>query len=152
MPLKHGATLVLIGEEIGKDPRAPGAADRRAAHHGLVLGAVDPEPARAVRQASSGTTTRALRLVLFAGEVFPVKHLRALTQLLPEPRYFNLYGPTETNVCTYYEVPPPIPEERTEPFPIGKACSHCARTVVDERGRDGRARARKASCASAGPA
>ena len=47
----------------------------------------------------------ALRQVLFAGEVFPVKHLRALCDCSgPQPRYFNLYGPTETNVCTYYEV------------------------------------------------
>jgi acyl-coenzyme A synthetase/AMP-(fatty) acid ligase len=73
----------------------------------------------------------ALRLVLFAGEVFPVKHLRALHALLPRPRYFNLYGPTETNVCTFYEIPRKIPEERSEPFPIGRACSHLLTRVVD---------------------
>ena len=48
----------------------------------------------------------ALRWVLFAGEVFPTKHLRALMEKLPHPRYANLYGPTETNVCAYYEVEP----------------------------------------------
>jgi acyl-coenzyme A synthetase/AMP-(fatty) acid ligase len=74
--------------------------------------------------------------VLFAGEVFPVKHLRALQSLLPGPRYFNLYGPTETNVCTFYEIPPQIPEERTEPFPIGKACAHLQTKVVDEQGHE----------------
>ncbi|MEZ4729012.1 MAG: AMP-binding protein [Caldilineaceae bacterium] len=75
---------------------------------------------------------RALRTVLFAGEVFPIKHLCALKALLPHPRYFNLYGPTETNVCTYYEVPAQIPAARTQPFPIGKACSHYQIIVVDE--------------------
>ena len=40
-----------------------------------------------------------LRLILFAGEVFPTKHLRALMEKLPNKRYANLYGPTETNVC-----------------------------------------------------
>src|SRR2546428_12216570 len=45
-----------------------------------------------------------LRLVLFAGEVFPIKPLRNLRRMLPEPRMANLYGPTETNVCTWYEV------------------------------------------------
>jgi acyl-coenzyme A synthetase/AMP-(fatty) acid ligase len=78
----------------------------------------------------------ALRLVLFAGEVFPVPPLRALAEAWPHPRYFNLYKPTETNVCTYYEVPLPIPAERTEPFPIGHTCAHVATRVVDEAGDD----------------
>jgi acyl-coenzyme A synthetase/AMP-(fatty) acid ligase len=77
-----------------------------------------------------------LRTVLFAGEVFPVKHLRALKKLLPNPRYFNLYGPTETNVCTFYEIPQSIPEDRVKPFPIGKACSNYQIRVLDEMGRD----------------
>jgi acyl-coenzyme A synthetase/AMP-(fatty) acid ligase len=73
----------------------------------------------------------ALRLVLFAGEVFPVKHLRNLTEHWAHPSYFNLYGPTETNVCTFYEVPLPIPEERSTPFPIGIVCSHLQGIVID---------------------
>jgi acyl-CoA synthetase (AMP-forming)/AMP-acid ligase II len=77
-----------------------------------------------------------LRTVLFAGEVFPVKHLRALCDLLPKPRYFNLYGPTETNVCTFYEVHPPVPSERTVPYPIGHVCSHLRSRVMDETGAD----------------
>jgi acyl-coenzyme A synthetase/AMP-(fatty) acid ligase len=56
--------------------------------------------------------------------------------LVPRPRYFNLYGPTETNVCTFYEVPTPIPETRTTPFPIGETCSHLRSKVVDEQGRE----------------
>ena len=78
----------------------------------------------------------ALRLVLFAGEVFAVKHLRTLTEQLPWPRYFNLYGPTETNVCTFYEVQLPVPPERTEPYPIGITCSHLRCRVVDVDGGD----------------
>ena len=79
-----------------------------------------------------------LRFVLFAGEVFPIKHLRMLKSLLLQPRYFNLYGPTETNVCTYFEIPATIPEDQAKPFPIGKACSHYRDRirVVDERGQD----------------
>jgi amino acid adenylation domain-containing protein len=65
----------------------------------------------------------ALRWVLFAGEVFPTKHLRALMEKLPHPRYANLYGPTETNVCAWYEVEPLAPEA-TAPIPIGKACAN----------------------------
>jgi amino acid adenylation domain-containing protein len=62
----------------------------------------------------------ALRTILFAGEVFPTRYLRQLMQLLPRVRFLNLYGPTETNVCTWYEVPS-LPEDATEPIPIGRA-------------------------------
>jgi acyl-coenzyme A synthetase/AMP-(fatty) acid ligase len=72
--------------------------------------------------------------VLYAGEVFPVPQLRALTEKWPHPRYFNLYGPTETNVCTYYETPALIPADRIEPYPIGYTCSHVATKVVDPDG------------------
>jgi amino acid adenylation domain-containing protein len=61
-----------------------------------------------------------LRVILFAGEVFPTPHLRRLTQLLPHVRFANLFGPTETNVCTWWEVPT-LPEEMTESIPIGRA-------------------------------
>src|SRR5213594_2152942 len=76
----------------------------------------------------------ALRLILFAGEVFPTKHLRALMQKLPHPRYANLYGPTETNVCAYYEVEPISPEQ-SAPIPIGKACANTDLIAIDTNGR-----------------
>ena len=75
-----------------------------------------------------------LRLVLFAGEVFPIKHLRNLRRMLPQPRMANLYGPTETNVCTWYEVGQ-IPENQTTPVPIGKACANMAVIAIDEAGK-----------------
>jgi amino acid adenylation domain-containing protein len=61
-----------------------------------------------------------LRVVLFAGEVFPTKYLRGLMEAIPHARFLNLYGPTETNVCTYYEVPALDPNDDT-PIPIGRA-------------------------------
>ena len=72
-----------------------------------------------------------LRLVLFAGEVFPVKYLRRLKTLIPKPQYFNLYGPTETNVCTFYEIPDQIADDRSEPYPIGITPSHLKSEIVD---------------------
>ena len=76
----------------------------------------------------------ALRLILFAGEVFPVNHLRELMLALPQARYYNLYGPTETNVCTWYEVTePPAPDAR--PIPIGRACANTRTVVLDDDGR-----------------
>jgi amino acid adenylation domain-containing protein len=64
-----------------------------------------------------------LRQVLFAGEVFPVKYLRETQAKMPQAQFWNLYGPTETNVCTYYKVPPIAPEQTAE-IPIGHACEN----------------------------
>jgi amino acid adenylation domain-containing protein len=133
--LKHGATLVLVGEDIGKDP------ERLAALiAGERISIWYSAPSILALLAQYGKLERhdysALREVLFAGEVFAIKHLRSLTQQLPKPRYFNLYGPTETNVCTFYEVVLPIPEERVAPCPIGKTCSHLRCKVVDPEGRE----------------
>jgi amino acid adenylation domain-containing protein len=77
-----------------------------------------------------------LRLVLFAGEVFPIKYLRQLVQAIPQAEYYNLYGPTETNVCTYYKVQASDLEEgRTEPVPIGIACENMEVFAVDGEGQ-----------------
>ena len=74
-----------------------------------------------------------LRTVLFAGEVFPTPHLRRLMQLLPHVRFANLFGPTETNVCTWYEVPQ-LPEEMTEAIPIGRAIDNVETFALTEAG------------------
>ena len=77
-----------------------------------------------------------LRTIIFAGEVFPVKHLTRLMAELPGARYFNWYGPTETNVCTSFEVL--VTEDRTElapPVPIGKACANVEVFAVTSEGR-----------------
>ncbi|HET8568509.1 MAG TPA: amino acid adenylation domain-containing protein [Candidatus Limnocylindria bacterium] len=76
----------------------------------------------------------ALRCVLFAGEVFPLKHLQALVAALPGPGFFNLYGPTETNVCTYYEVDRRELASRTTPVPIGRACANFGVFAVTAEG------------------
>jgi amino acid adenylation domain-containing protein len=133
--LKHGATLVLVEEQLGKEPArlAPWIAQKR-------LTVWYSAPSILSLLAQFGKLEQhdysSLRLMLFAGEVFPIKYLKLLKSLWPHPRYFNLYGPTETNVCTFYEVPRQIPESQTEPVPIGKACSYCQPLVVDESGSE----------------
>ena len=72
-----------------------------------------------------------LRTILFAGEVFPIKYLRQLMNLIPQAKYYNLYGPTETNVCTYYEVEKIAPD-CVEALPIGKACANTEVFAVKE--------------------
>lgn len=129
--LYHGGEVVLFGEEVSKQPAAMADA---IADRGISVWYSTPSVLRLLVEFGQLDTRdwSALRLVLFAGEVFPVKHLRALLDAWPAPRYFNLYGPTETNVCTYFEVPTPIPAEREEPFPIGRVCENDEGLVVDE--------------------
>jgi L-proline---[L-prolyl-carrier protein] ligase len=74
-----------------------------------------------------------LRAVLFAGESFPIEPLRRLRRALPGARLLNLYGPTETNVCSYYEVGE-IDEDAVQPVPIGRACSGDS-VWIEEDGR-----------------
>ncbi|MBN3879933.1 MULTISPECIES: amino acid adenylation domain-containing protein [unclassified Nostoc] len=74
-----------------------------------------------------------LRAILFAGEVFPIKYLRQLMECISQAKYYNLYGPTETNVCTYYPVEK-IPDESSATLPIGKACAENEVFAVNDRG------------------
>jgi amino acid adenylation domain-containing protein len=74
-----------------------------------------------------------LRVLLFAGESFTIKYLRSLRSHLPTVRFLNLYGPTETNVCAFYEVMN-IPADQTRPVPIGRACSEDRIWAVRDNG------------------
>lgn len=130
VPLLHGACLVLIGEEDGKNPaRLVEILEGERITHWystpsiltLMLQFGRPE----------GRDVSALRVVNFAGEVFPIKHLQALRALWPAPVYYNLYGPTETNVCTWHELPPAPDEGQTVPYPIGRVCPHYDSLRVD---------------------
>jgi amino acid adenylation domain-containing protein len=133
--IKHGAALVLIPEEIGREPT--GLA-RLMSEEKITIWYSAPSILSMMAQygGMDKLDYSRVRMVLFAGEVFPIVHLRRLKESLPHPRYFNLYGPTETNVCTYYEVPSAIEADRTEPYPIGKVCAHLRGVVVDDEGRE----------------
>jgi len=132
-PLKHGATLVLIPEDVGKEPAklAQLIHDTR-----MTVWYSTPSILSLLVQYGKLETLDLshIRTVLFAGEVFPIVHLKSLHTILPKPGYYNLYGPTETNVCTFYKLPPSIPGSRTDPFPIGVVCAHLEAAVVDEDG------------------
>jgi acyl-coenzyme A synthetase/AMP-(fatty) acid ligase len=77
----------------------------------------------------------ALRAIVFAGEPYPIKQLRRLRQGLPSVRMYNWYGPTETNVCTGYEVTHIAPD-RTTPVPIGHSASGDRAWAVKDDGSE----------------
>jgi amino acid adenylation domain-containing protein len=133
--IKHGARLVLFGEDLGKDPgrlAAAIAAERITIWYST--------PSILSLLADYGRLDRhdysALRIVFFAGEVFPVPRFKVLRKFWNGPRFANLYGPTETNVCTYYEVPEDGSWQTLDTFPIGAMCVPNVGRVVDEQGQD----------------
>ncbi len=74
-----------------------------------------------------------LRWVLFGGEPFPPKHLKSLMRALPQARFSNVYGPTEVNGVTHWDVPP-VEALSDEPLPIGRPFANVELMVVDEHG------------------
>jgi amino acid adenylation domain-containing protein len=133
-PLSSGASVTLFDEQVTKNPAELA---RLIAETGITVWYSAPSILSLLAQHGKldERDFSSLRAVLFAGEVFPIVHLRALTKLWPHPRYHNLYGPTETNVCTACEVALPIPGDRTTPMPIGPVCPHLEGVVVDEAGK-----------------
>ena len=71
------------------------------------------------------------RAILYAGEVFPPRELWGFAKKVPESRIWNLYGPTETNVCTFYEVERDKLDGHAE-TPIGLACPYARSWLLDE--------------------
>lgn len=118
---RAGASVHLVPQEMAYSPRL--LVDLLCTKRITVWYSV---PSALILMARDGglLTARppALRAILFAGEVYPVDHLRRLRRHLPGIRLLNLYGPTETNVCTFHEVTG-LPEDLARPVPIGRACS-----------------------------
>ena len=68
-----------------------------------------------------------LRVILFAGEVFRSANVARLQAAVPNAACVNLYGPTETNVVTWYRIPPGF--DGSHPLPIGRPCPYATVTV-----------------------
>ncbi len=129
--IKVGATIVLISEELSSFPVE--LVDFMEAQKISIWYSV---PSVLTRLLVYGKLERyrfnCLRKVLFAGEVFPLKYLRQVQQLIPQAEFYNLYGPTETNVCTVYPVGD-LPDDAYH-LPIGKACAHTEVWAFTDKG------------------
>ena len=74
-----------------------------------------------------------VRTVAFASEVFPIRQLNLWRAALPQARFINLYGPTETTgICCYYEVDRDFAEN--EVLPIGRPFRNTQILLLDENG------------------
>ena len=75
-----------------------------------------------------------LKLIAFASEVFPIKQFKRWREALPEARFINLYGPTETTgICCYYEVDREFAEDET--LPIGRPFDNTEIILLDENNK-----------------
>jgi acyl-coenzyme A synthetase/AMP-(fatty) acid ligase len=69
-------------------------------------------------------------VILFAGEVMPKPWLADVARAFPQARLANLYGPTETNVCTWHDVTEADLAD-PGPLPIGRAIDATRLWIVD---------------------
>ncbi|PHI20709.1 hypothetical protein CEQ90_06565 [Lewinellaceae bacterium SD302] len=73
-----------------------------------------------------------LRHVFYAGEPWAPKYIRRLMDHCPATKVTNLYGPAETNVCTYYTIPS---RPKTDaPVPIGRTWNHTDMVILNDQG------------------
>ncbi|MDD6200924.1 MAG: amino acid adenylation domain-containing protein [Firmicutes bacterium] len=75
-----------------------------------------------------------LHTIAFASEVFPIKQFNLWRAALPNARFINLYGPTETTgICCYYEVDREFGMDET--MPIGRPFRNTEILLLDENDR-----------------
>ncbi|MCG8442077.1 MAG: amino acid adenylation domain-containing protein [Caulobacterales bacterium] len=127
-----GATTVLIPEETIMFPAALAAlieAERLTHWHSI--------PSTLVRLVTSGALEgrdlSALRWVIFGGEPFAPRRLRAVMDAAPGAQFSNSYGPAEVNQCTYHHVARAASRSEA-PAPLGRMCEGAHGLVVDDDG------------------
>lgn len=73
-----------------------------------------------------------LKKIMFCGEVMPVKQLNAWRKYVPDAKYVNYYGPSETTYASTYYI---IDREFTndEALPIGKPAINTGVLVLNDK-------------------
>ncbi len=129
--LEAGASLYMVTEDLALFPSR--LAEFIGAHGITIWYSVPSALILLLLHADlNAEKLKRLRIILFAGEVFPMKYLRQLVDRLSGVDLYNLYGPTETNVCTYYKVEHDrLPS--MEKLPIGIACENTEVFAVNDQ-------------------
>jgi amino acid adenylation domain-containing protein len=135
--LCYGATLCLASAEVKADPRA---VVEWALRERLSLLQFVPSFCRQVLQvleeenpASNQNPLPDLEFMLLAGEVLPVDLTQKWYALFPHsrPALFNLYGPTESVLATYYNVSEA--DTRRPLIPVGRAIPGRHILILDQQ-------------------
>lgn len=128
--MSNSATMILLPQNLSAFPTAilKILSERRVSFIFWV-------PTIMVNIANMGllpkTDLSSLKLVWFAGEVFPTKQFNVWKKNLPATKFANLYGPIETSLDSiFYVVERDIPDN--EPIPIGYAYKNTDIMLLDE--------------------
>ncbi|MBQ3124878.1 MAG: amino acid adenylation domain-containing protein [Clostridia bacterium] len=95
-------------------------------------------PTVMISVANSGILSRkkleSLKLILFAGEVMPIRQLNEWIDNCPDCKFVNMYGPTEaTDIVLYYVVDREFTAGET--LPIGIPCANMKALILDADGK-----------------
>ncbi|HSX35467.1 MAG TPA: amino acid adenylation domain-containing protein [Patescibacteria group bacterium] len=85
-----------------------------------------------INRGGLATASLKLRELMYAGEPFPTPQLRKLQEAVPKARIANIYGPTETNIITYYWIDE-LPEDDSA-IPLGYVVEDTEIIVVNDAG------------------
>jgi amino acid adenylation domain-containing protein len=118
VPIKHGSSIALFGADIIRKPSMLAAELYKLA---VTILYATPTLFRLLINFGDLPDGYSPKLACFAGELFPAKQLKTLMALWPSTALYNLYGPTETNVCTFHKVH--SADLANDQVPIGRACS-----------------------------
>lgn len=133
--INTGATVVIIPREYFSNPTL--LMDYLCESHVTVLiWAVSAMCFVSIMNGFGYKIPEDVRLIMFSGEVMPMKQLNKWRSALPHATYVNLYGPTEiTCNCTYH-----VLEDREyaldECIPIGRSFSNEKVFLLDEENHE----------------
>jgi amino acid adenylation domain-containing protein len=129
-----GGTVVLVPEQVTKFPASWTQyieSERISVVFTVPFTLIEMQQRGAIEQRDLSS----LRWILFGGEPYPPKHLRALMKALPKVLYTNVYGPAEAPSCTCYDVPA-LADGDDAPLPIGTVSCNSAYIILDEHNQE----------------
>jgi amino acid adenylation domain-containing protein len=127
--LSAGGTIVIAPRDFSEEPSDIVDLMRKEE-----ITAIYTVPSAYIRLLHKGKLDRdvpTLRLACYAGEPFPTPYLREVMKALPNTQFWNIYGPTETNIVTYYHITSPPTTD--DPIPIGKPVFDTEVVILDEQ-------------------
>lgn len=77
-----------------------------------------------------------LRVIIYAGESMSIDNAKKIKDRLPLVGLYNFYGPTETNVITYYHIDNQTWNQKDRQIPIGHSCPYANIKVINENGNE----------------
>ncbi|HLE18855.1 MAG TPA: AMP-binding protein, partial [Syntrophales bacterium] len=131
--LKSRATIVLVPENLSVFPIK--LAEYMEQKNITIWNSVSSVLSMlAARGGLNKCTFSNLRLVIFSGDILPVKYLRILRTHMPNVEFYNIYGQTEANSSTVYKVDK-IPGDDAWRIPIGNAFPNFEVFLMNEDGK-----------------